>query len=161
MDDSQSLHRKWLFHQTTIYKWLFGVPGIYPSKIEWDRIPTDPGPSKLRDRAMIDTQVFSGSIQWALLEISWNIRISWNKKRQVMKTLPYGHMGHYLSTPFFVGKKNKTKCLNMMDYTNTPLQNLEKKTQLQLLLVLAWCSSKHHKWCWYVSDTSQKLWCES
>ena len=27
MDDSQSLHRKWLFHQTSIYKWLFGVPG--------------------------------------------------------------------------------------------------------------------------------------
>ena len=28
LDDSQSLHRKWLFHQTSIYKWLFGVPGI-------------------------------------------------------------------------------------------------------------------------------------
>ena len=27
LDDSQSLHRKWLFHQTSIYKWLFGVPG--------------------------------------------------------------------------------------------------------------------------------------
>ena len=23
---TQSLHRKWLFHQTSIYKWLFGVP---------------------------------------------------------------------------------------------------------------------------------------
>ena len=22
LDDSQSLHRKWLFHQTSIYKWL-------------------------------------------------------------------------------------------------------------------------------------------
>ena len=29
LDDSQSLHRKWLFHQTSIYKWLFGVPGIH------------------------------------------------------------------------------------------------------------------------------------
>ncbi len=29
LDDSQSLHRKWLFHQTSIYKWLFGVPGAY------------------------------------------------------------------------------------------------------------------------------------
>ena len=29
LDDSQSLHRKWLFHQTSIYKWLFGVPGTY------------------------------------------------------------------------------------------------------------------------------------
>ena len=29
LDDSQSLHRKWLFHQTSIFKWLFGVPGIY------------------------------------------------------------------------------------------------------------------------------------
>ena len=26
LDDSQSLHRKWLFHQTSIFKWLFGVP---------------------------------------------------------------------------------------------------------------------------------------
>ncbi len=30
LDDSQSLHRKWLFHQTSIYEWLFGVPGITP-----------------------------------------------------------------------------------------------------------------------------------
>ena len=29
LDDSQSLHGKWLFHQTSIYKWLFGGPGIY------------------------------------------------------------------------------------------------------------------------------------
>ena len=29
MDDSKSLHKKWLFHQTSIYKWLFGVPGIH------------------------------------------------------------------------------------------------------------------------------------
>ena len=27
LDDSKSLHRKWLFHQTSIYKWLFRVPG--------------------------------------------------------------------------------------------------------------------------------------
>ena len=27
MDDSKSLHRKWLFHQTSINKWLFRVPG--------------------------------------------------------------------------------------------------------------------------------------
>ena len=27
--DSKSLHRKWLFHQTSIYIWLFGVPGIF------------------------------------------------------------------------------------------------------------------------------------
>ena len=29
LDDSQSLHRKWLFHQTSIFKLLFGVPGVY------------------------------------------------------------------------------------------------------------------------------------
>ena len=29
LDDSQSLHRKWLFHKTSIFLWLFGVPGIY------------------------------------------------------------------------------------------------------------------------------------
>ena len=34
LDDSQSLHRKWLFHQTSIYKWLFGVPGGYVSSQE-------------------------------------------------------------------------------------------------------------------------------
>ena len=28
LDDSQSLHRKCLFHKTSIYKWLFGVPGF-------------------------------------------------------------------------------------------------------------------------------------
>ena len=27
LDASKSLYRKWLFHQTSIYKWLFGVPG--------------------------------------------------------------------------------------------------------------------------------------
>ena len=27
LDDSKSLYRKWLFHQTSSYKWLFGVPG--------------------------------------------------------------------------------------------------------------------------------------
>ena len=31
LDDSQSLHRKWLFHQTSIYKWLFGIPGTTTS----------------------------------------------------------------------------------------------------------------------------------
>ena len=36
LDDSQSLHRKWLFHQTSIFKWLFGVPGIYiPRTKKW------------------------------------------------------------------------------------------------------------------------------
>ena len=29
LDDSKSLHGKWLFHQTSIYKWLFRVPGLY------------------------------------------------------------------------------------------------------------------------------------
>ena len=32
LDDSKSLYRKWLFHQTSIYKWLFGVPGTYISR---------------------------------------------------------------------------------------------------------------------------------
>ena len=27
LDDSKSLHKKWLFHQTSIKKWLFRVPG--------------------------------------------------------------------------------------------------------------------------------------
>ena len=33
---------------------------FFPSNIEWDRIPTDAGPSKLRVRAMIDTQGSGG-----------------------------------------------------------------------------------------------------
>ena len=34
-------------------------------------LPRDPGPSKLRDRAMIDTQVCSGCVEWVRsLEIS-------------------------------------------------------------------------------------------
>ena len=27
LDDSKSLYRKWLFHQTSILNWLFGVSG--------------------------------------------------------------------------------------------------------------------------------------
>ena len=27
LDDSKSLHKKWLFHQTSIKKWLLRVPG--------------------------------------------------------------------------------------------------------------------------------------
>ena len=34
MDDSKSLHGKWLFHKTSIKKWLFGVPGIYKITFE-------------------------------------------------------------------------------------------------------------------------------
>ena len=41
LDDFKSLHEKWLFHQTSIKKWLFGVPGIYhrpmdPMEIVWN-----------------------------------------------------------------------------------------------------------------------------
>ncbi len=28
LDDSKSLHRKWLFHQRSTLNWLFGVPGL-------------------------------------------------------------------------------------------------------------------------------------
>ena len=28
LDDSKPLHRKWLFHQTSILNWLLGVPGL-------------------------------------------------------------------------------------------------------------------------------------
>ncbi len=39
LDDSQSLHRKWLFRQTAIYKWLFGVPGsLYTYSAKWLRL---------------------------------------------------------------------------------------------------------------------------
>ena len=29
LDDSKFLHAKWLFHQTSISSWLFGVPGLH------------------------------------------------------------------------------------------------------------------------------------
>ena len=29
LDDSKSLHEKWVLHQTTILKWMFRVPGMY------------------------------------------------------------------------------------------------------------------------------------
>ena len=55
----------------------------------WDRIPTDPGPSKLRDRAMIDTHVCSfgpffvgrvGQISWKnpSVELGGGIETSWS-----------------------------------------------------------------------------------
>ena len=31
LDDSKSLHEKWMFHQTSISNWLFGVPGDHYS----------------------------------------------------------------------------------------------------------------------------------
>ena len=33
LDDSKPLHEKWLFHQTSIKKWLFGVPGMCSFKL--------------------------------------------------------------------------------------------------------------------------------
>ena len=44
----------------------------YPSKIEWDL--TNGPLSKLLE--LLDTQVFSGSVQWVLLEISWILESS-------------------------------------------------------------------------------------
>ena len=45
------------------------TPNPYSSKIEWDL--TNGPLRKLLGRS--DTQVFSGSVQWVLLEISWTI----------------------------------------------------------------------------------------
>ena len=49
MDDSKSLHGKWLFNQTSIKKWLFRVPGgnekiIWESKLilDWFLIALTP-----------------------------------------------------------------------------------------------------------------------
>ena len=39
---TQSLHRKWLFHQTSsIYKWLFGVPGTSGKLLVWGPVVWD------------------------------------------------------------------------------------------------------------------------
>ena len=35
LDDSQSLHRKWLFHQTSIYKWLFQLDDSQSLHRKW------------------------------------------------------------------------------------------------------------------------------
>ena len=42
LDDSKYLYRKWLFHQTSIYKWLFGVPGIPIQIAHEENTPTSP-----------------------------------------------------------------------------------------------------------------------
>ena len=39
LDDSQSLHRKWLFHQTSSFKWLFGVPGVFETEDRAKGVP--------------------------------------------------------------------------------------------------------------------------
>ena len=39
LDDSQSLHKKWLFHQTSIKRWLFRVPGIGLFRKPWHKHP--------------------------------------------------------------------------------------------------------------------------
>ncbi len=36
LDDSKSLHGKWLFNQTSIKDWLFRVPGVYEILNQWD-----------------------------------------------------------------------------------------------------------------------------
>ena len=38
LDDSKSLHRKWLFHQTSTENWLFGVPGIYENSFFFKQV---------------------------------------------------------------------------------------------------------------------------
>ena len=41
LDDSKSVHRKWLFHQTSIKNWLFRVPGSdYNSTYFWVSCPS-------------------------------------------------------------------------------------------------------------------------
>ena len=40
LDDSKSLHRKWLFDQTSILHWLFRVPGIHVYFKSWVTIKT-------------------------------------------------------------------------------------------------------------------------
>ena len=42
---------------------------LFPAKIEWDL--TNGPLSKLLE--LLDTQVFSGSVHWVLLEISWTV----------------------------------------------------------------------------------------
>ena len=54
------------------------VDNIFPSKIEWDL--TNGPLSKLLE--ILDTQV-EGSVQWVLLEISWNILIARPRVRLV------------------------------------------------------------------------------
>ena len=35
LDDSKSLHQKWVFHQTSFKKWVFRVPGLYLLEQIW------------------------------------------------------------------------------------------------------------------------------
>ena len=61
LDDSKSLHKKWWFHQTSIYKWLFGVPGNNGITILRDFcgfFSGFPSPMSPRRVSRVDLQVF-------------------------------------------------------------------------------------------------------
>ena len=59
------------FHHIGLCCWFF------PSKLEWDRIPTDPVKSKLRDRAIRYSGFFGVREKWVRsLEISWSFLFS-------------------------------------------------------------------------------------
>ena len=64
MDDCQSLHRKWLFHQTSIFKWLFGVPGQDVEMQPWSWHPRSLALRPKRDffstRSFFPKHPFSG-----------------------------------------------------------------------------------------------------
>ena len=64
-----SVLKRWLKLNHRVYQIYHTSWWVFPSKIEWDL--TNGPLSKLVE--LLDTQVFPGSIQWVLLEISWSI----------------------------------------------------------------------------------------
>ena len=116
-----------------------GYQGIYPSKIEWDL--TNGPLSKLRKRAMIDTQVFPGSVISGVrpLGISWNLGEPWIP----IRTEP-GSLGICMLTDEKKLRQTASAWKPMRGYANT-------------LAVVEWTKvggSKLWKktvgWCWLV-----------
>ena len=96
LDDSKSLHKKGLFHQTSIKKWLFRVPGrnhiwiIAISKgywYHWDK----PGPSVFR------SEEFS--------QIPSHVNV---KSKEVIRQNLGGGLKHFLFTPYLGKWSNLT-----------------------------------------------------
>ena len=73
LDDSQSLHKKWLFHQTFIKRWLFRVPGSSMKHAQF-------APSNIKARA---------SLPWRM---SWTIWTSYQRTKRSSWKLPLPKM---------------------------------------------------------------------
>ena len=116
LDDSQSLHRKWLFHQTSIYKWLFGVPGSNPVANKkwyfpmfsqgWSLLHSPPGDPRVAPEGF--ACAMATCIPWRI----WNRNGSHGTLALEILSTPQGVQGGFFGGSFLGGwqkKKNEKK----------------------------------------------------